>query len=52
MKNSKLWMAGVSLGLLAMATAPANAAPGWWGSKSAPAAPPAGPPSAGPVGPG
>jgi hypothetical protein len=28
MKNSKLWMAGVSLGLLAAATAPANAAPG------------------------
>jgi len=28
MKISKLWMAGVSLGLLAAAAAPANAAPG------------------------
>ena len=28
MKLSKMWMAGVTLGLLAAASAPANAAPG------------------------
>jgi len=30
MKLSSLWLAGLSLGLLAAISAQASAAPGWW----------------------